>query len=254
MLQRLTHREWFLQGHKNPNLGYRFDPATGTSRPDITTDYRHLRKPELPPEVKQGVEAIKEKLKGRDPGLIDSAVNTYIQQRMREYGPNPEGLGCALGPEGSAVEVEPGPGPGPEKKKGEAATSKRRAKVRRLNIPPGDVVKEGKRLRLWACWLAIYRQLYRRSRFGNLEDMPHYPRATRRKGRYYFCGNDYLARLCGLGVRTVKEVLHQLEKAGLIYVRYKGYKGRGCSIIELPVNMGLVWKWRREHKGPKPST
>ena len=144
--------------------------------------------------------------------------------------------------------------PEDRKEKAVAAAPKKRAKVRRLDVPPRDVVKEGKRLGLWACWLVIYRQLYRRSRYGKLKDVPHYPRDTTRKGRYYFLGVMYLARITGLDEWTVRQVLHKLEDAKLIYIRYKGYKGRGCSIIELPVNMRLVWKWRREHKGLKLST
>jgi len=144
--------------------------------------------------------------------------------------------------------------PKKEEKKTPAAAPRKKGKVRRLQVAPADVIKEGKRLELWECWLKIYRQMYRRSRFRKLRDVPHYPRETTRKGRYYFCGIAYLARICGLDERTIKRVLHKLEDAKLIYIRYKGYKGRGCSIIELPVNMKLVWKWRREHKGLKVST
>ena len=144
--------------------------------------------------------------------------------------------------------------PEDRKEKAVAAAPKKRAKVRRLAVPPLDVVKEGKRLELWACWLPMYRQLYRRSRFRKLKDVPHYPRETTRKGRYYFCGNEYLARLCGLDERTVRKVLKDLEAENLIYTRYHGFKGRGCSIIELPVNLKLVWKWRRQPGRQKRST
>jgi len=132
--------------------------------------------------------------------------------------------------------------------------TKKKARVRRLDLPPPNVVKEGKTLDLWACWLRIYRQMYFRSRWGPLQDMPHYPRKTSRTGRYYFCGNAYLARLCGLDEWTVRQILKQLEFENLIYTRYHGFKGRGCSIIELPVNKAHVWKWRREPGRQKPST
>ena len=142
-----------------------------------------------------------------------------------------------------------------DKEKADVATApKKRAKVRRLNVPPHDVVKYGKTLDLWACWLLIYRQLYHRSRFGLLNEMPHYPRKTSREGRYYFCGNAYLARLCGLHKLTVRLVLKQLESENLIYTRYHGHKGRGCSIIEVPVNKRHVWKWCRQPGRQKLST
>ena len=142
-----------------------------------------------------------------------------------------------------------------DKEKADVATApKKRAKVRRLNVPPHDVVKYGKTLPLWPSWLLIYRQLYHRSRFGLLNEMPHYPKKSSREGRYYFCGNAYLARLCGLDERTIKRVLKQLESENLIYTRYHGYKGRGCSIIEVPVNKRLVWKWCRQPGRQKLST
>jgi len=251
---RLTHSEWFLQGLCTSNLGYRFDPATGTSKPDITTDYRHLRKPELSPEDLWTIKQIRENEEGLAPEVVDSLVRGVIKSKLKGVSPGSDGSACAVGLERSGVEPEPEPGPGPGEKKAVAAAPKKRAKVRRLNVAPADVVKEGKRLELWACWLVIFRQLYRRSRFGKLRNIPHYPRETKRKGRYYFCGNAYLARICGVHEETVKKVLIDLEEAKLIYIRYHGYKGRGCSIIELPVNMKLVWKWRREHKGLKLST
>ncbi|MBA7661732.1 hypothetical protein ES703_69752 [subsurface metagenome] len=142
-----------------------------------------------------------------------------------------------------------------DKEKADVATApKKRAKVRRLNVTPHDVVKYGKTLDLWACWLLIYRQMYMRSRFGQLHDMPHYPRKSARTGRYYFCGNAYLARLCGVDERTIRLVLKQLEVENLIYTRYHGHKGRGCSIIEVPVNKRHVWKWCRQPGRQKPST
>jgi len=254
MLQRLTRREWFLQGHKNPNLGYRFDPATGTSKPDIPTDYRHLRKPELSPEDLWRIKQIRENDEGLAPEVVESLVRGFVKSKLKGVSPGADGSACAVGLERSRVEPGPGSGPGPGEKKAVATAPKKRAKVRRLSVAPADVVKEGKRLELWPCWLPMYRQLYRRSWFGQLREVPHYPRETTRKGRYYFCGNAYLSRITGLDERTVKRVLHWLEEAKLIYIRYHGYKGRGCSIIELPVNMRLVWKWRREHKGLKLST
>ncbi|MBA7700873.1 hypothetical protein ES703_109598 [subsurface metagenome] len=254
MLGRLTHNEWHLQGLCTSNLGYRFDPATCTSKPDITTNYRYLKKPELSPEDLWAIKQIRENEEGLAREVVDSLVRGVIKSKLKGVSPGPDGSACAVGLEKSMVELAPGPGPGPGVKKAVAAAPKKRAKVRRLNVAPADVVKEGKRLELWACWLVIFRQLYRRSRFGKLQDVPHYPRPTERKGRYYFCGNNYLARITGLNEWTVRQVLHDLEEAKLIYIRYQGYKGRGCSIIELPVNMRLVWKWRREHKGLKLST
>ncbi|MBA7617457.1 hypothetical protein ES703_24772 [subsurface metagenome] len=144
--------------------------------------------------------------------------------------------------------------PGPGEKKAVATAPEKREKIGRLDVPPRDVVKEGKRLQLWACWLVMYRQMYRRSQFKELQKVPHYPRATTRKGRYYFLGVRYLARLCGVDERTVRKVLKDLEAENLIYTRYHGFKGRGCSIIELPVNLRLVWKWRRQPGRQKPST
>jgi len=122
----------------------------------------------------------------------------------------------------------------------------KRPRVRRLNIPPADVVQYAQTLPLWPCALRVYRQMYRRSRYGSLQAVPHYPKDTLRKGRYYYCGNVYLARLSGLHKLTVRLILKQLEAANLTYTRYHGYKGRGCSIIELPVNKNHVWKWCRQ--------
>ena len=95
----------------------------------------------------------------------------------------------------------------------------------------------------------IARQLYRRSKRMYLKNVPHYPKETTRRGCYYFCGVEYLARVAGVSVPTVIRVLTLLAEAKLIYIRYHGFKRRGCSIIELPPNMKLVMKWRREHKG-----
>jgi len=94
----------------------------------------------------------------------------------------------------------------------------------------------------------IGKQIYRRSKRMYLNNVPHYPKETTRRGCYYFCGVEYMARVAGVSVPTVIRVLNLLAEAKLIYIRYHGYKGRGCSIIEVPPNMKLVMKWRREHK------
>lgn len=114
--------------------------------------------------------------------------------------------------------------------------------------PPKDLMKYGRKMGLRESWEAVVVQLYNRSDARWLRDVPHYPRATKRRGRYYFCGISYLARMSGVAERTVVSVLGDLVEAKLVYIRYHGYKGRGCSIIELPPNMKLVMKWRREHE------
>ena len=114
--------------------------------------------------------------------------------------------------------------------------------------PPKDVMRYAGKMDLRESWKPVVKQLYKRSDPRKLKDVPHYPRATKRRGRYYFCGINYLAQMSGVTILTVVRVLKDLLKAKLIYERYHGYKGRGCSIIELPPNMGLVMKWRREHE------
>ncbi|MBA7639269.1 hypothetical protein ES703_46927 [subsurface metagenome] len=126
---------------------------------------------------------------------------------------------------------------------------KPKRKHRKGVAAPKDVLKYAGKMDLRESWRPVIVQLYKRSAAKELKDVPHYPRATKRRGRYYFCGVKYLAGVSGVDERTLRRVLKDLIHAKLIYLRYRGYKGRGCSILELPPNIGLVKKWRREHKG-----
>ena len=134
----------------------------------------------------------------------------------------------------------------------EAPKKKTKAKV--LHFPkypttPKDWMKYAEKVVGGSNLKPIARQLYRRSKRMYLKNVPHYPKETTRRGCYYFCGVEYLARVAGRAEKTVRMVLKALAEAKLIYIRYHGYKGRGCSIIEVPPNIKLVMRWRREHKG-----
>jgi len=136
-------------------------------------------------------------------------------------------------------------------KKQEKARPKKKAKILKFPkypMPPTDWMKYVGKVMGRKIWKPIGRQIYRRSKRMYLKDVPNYPKETRRRGCYYFCGIEYLARMSGVDKRTVIRVLNDLAEAKLIYIRYHGFKGRGCSIIEVPPNMKLVMKWRREHK------
>lgn len=128
---------------------------------------------------------------------------------------------------------------------------KRKAKVLRFPkypTTPKDWMKYAEKVVGGSNLKPIARQIYRRSKRMYLKDVPHYPKETTRRGCYYFCGVVFLARVAGVSVDTITRVLKALAEAKLIYIRYHGYKGRGCSIIEVPPNMKLVMRWRREHK------
>jgi len=149
--------------------------------------------------------------------------------------------------------ITPKPEPGfiPGRKKGHLTVVKAVAEPERKHkkgvAGRKEVLKYAGEMDLRESWKPVFVQLYKRSDARWLKDVPHYPRATKRRGRYYFCGVKYLAAVSGVGERTVKSVLKDLIGAKLIYLRYQGFKGRGCSILELPPNMKLVKKWKREH-------
>ena len=139
--------------------------------------------------------------------------------------------------------------PKPKEKEPGPKTKAKIIKFPKYPTPPKDWMKYAEKVVGGSNLKPIARQLYRRSKRMYLKNVPHYPKETTRRGCYYFCGVEYLARVAGRAEKTVRMVLKALAEAKLIYIRYHGYKGRGCSIIEVPPNIKLVMRWRREHKG-----
>ena len=233
MLQRLTHREWVLQAHKHPYLGYRFDPATGTSRPDLPTDFRYLRKPELSPEDLKTIEQIRENDEGLAPEVVDSLVRGFVKSKLKGVWAGPDGSACAVGLERSRVEPEPGPGAGPGEKKAVATTPKKEAKVRRLNVPPREVMEFCKENYQKGEWRRVLRGLHKWCLYRERNEDKYYPGTSERKNRQYVWGQVWLAEKLGLGRRTVERWMQRFEAEGVIYYPYKGYIGRGASMVEL---------------------
>jgi len=251
MLERLTHREWVLQAHKHPYLGYRFDPATGTSRPDLPTDFRYLRKPELSPEDRKTIEKIRENDEGLAPKVVDSLVRGFIKSKLKGVSPGSDASACAVGSEGSGVEPGPGPGPGPGEKKAVAAEAEKRAKVRRLKVPPRDVVKYAKEKEVKKSSVVIFRALYRGSWWSSSSKLWMWHEPKHRDGRWNTGGVAALVDRTGLAEMTVKRGLKELRDVGVIYLRHRGYPGEGNSIYELPKKKPHVMAWKRKPKRPK---
>jgi len=251
MLQRLTRREWFLQGHKNPNLGYRFDPATCTSKPDIPTDYRHLRKPELSPKDLWTIKQIRENEEGLAPEVVESLVRGFIKSKLKGVSPGGHGYAYAVGLERSGVEPGPARGPGPGEKKAVAAAPKKRAEVKRLKVAPRDCVKYTKEKGAKKSSVVIFRALYRGSWWSNSSKLWVWHEPKHRDGRWNTGGVAGLVDRTGFCEKWVREGLKELQDIDVIYKRAHGRKGVSNTIYELPKSKGHVMAWKRKPKRPK---
>ena len=248
---RLTHREWVLQAHKHPYLGYRFDPATGTSRPDLPTDFRYLRKPELSPEDLKTIEQIRENDEGLAPEVVDSLVRGFVKSKLKGVSPGADGSACGVGLERSGVEPEPGPGPGPGEKKAVATAPEKEAKVKRLKVAPGDVVKYAKKEGVKRSSVVVLRGLYRGSWWSNSSKLWVWHEPKHRDGRWNTGGLADLIDRTGYVINTVCDGLKELREAGVIYKRAHGRKGVTNAIYELPKDKRHIMAWKRKPKRPK---
>ena len=135
--------------------------------------------------------------------------------------------------------------PGPGEKKAVATAPKKRAKVKRLNVPPGDVVKYFRKEQPLISWEPVLRAMYFVSWFDPVK-----------RRRIFNRGVEWLAAWSGISESQVKRDMARMkvrrvkEKKGLgvkgiIKLRGRGWPGEGCSRWELPCNMGLVMRWRR---------
>ncbi|MBA7630567.1 hypothetical protein ES703_38090 [subsurface metagenome] len=245
MSSRLTQADSLCPPPKYPNLDHPFNVCTGSSRRPTPTSFEHLRKPELSPEDLKTIEEIREKGKGLAPEVLDSLVRGFVESKLRGVSPGADAFACAVGSERSGVEPGPGPGPGPGEKKAVATAPKKRAKVKRLNVAPADVVKYFRKEQPLISWEPVLRAMY----FVSWYD------AVKRR-RIFNRGVEWLAAWSGFSERQVRTVLarmkvrrvkekKRLAVKGIIKLRRRGWPGEGCSPWELPCNMGLVMRWRR---------
>lgn len=241
----ISDLEW---KRKHPFASQRFNPATGTTRCimiKVPADYRHLRKPELTPEDRKMIQEMRERGKNLDPETLESMIGIFVKGRLARLEgpgqvPKSEGLGSV-----EVSEPESEPIPGREGKKAVAPGPKKRAKVRRLNVPPVDVVKYFRKEEPSLGWEDLVRLMY-------LESIWDYVKRRRIFNR----GVEWLARWCGLSERQVRNILQRMKVRrvegkkgssvkGILKLRGRGWPGEGCSRWELPCNMGLVMRWRR---------
>jgi len=233
---------------QEPYTLYKFNPGTCTCslievEPPIS--FKPLRKPEIGEYEKQHIEKIKEHGQGLDPETLQSLIQTYINNVLNSPvddnpppGPNaPENK--PINPTNQTKE-QPG-----EEKKDVATTPKKRAKVRRLNAPPRDVVKYYGKEEPYISWELPLRGMY----------LVSYWDAVKRR-RIYNKGVEWLVAWCGLSERQVRNILARMKVRrvegnkrssvkGIIKLRGRGWPGEGASRWELPCNMGLVMRWRR---------
>ena len=119
-------------------------------------------------------------------------------------------------------------------------------RVEKHNRPPRIVLKYARSITIGEEWKRLYALMYAKAVFGPLNMVWGYAGKSARKGRYCAQGNEELARVSGLGLRTVTRYLMKMQKAKLILLRKRGYPGEGPSIWELPFNLAQVFAWRRK--------
>ncbi|MBA7709651.1 hypothetical protein ES703_118573 [subsurface metagenome] len=233
---------------QEPYTLYKFNPGTFTCslvEVEPPTTFKSLRKPEIGEYEKQHIKKIKEHGQGLDPETLQSMIQTYINKVLRnpvddnpQPGPNaPENK--PINPT-SQAKKQPG-----EEKKALAKENKKQAKVRRLNVPPRDVVKYYGKEEPYISWELPLRGMYLMSRWDHVK-----------RRRIFAMGVACLAAWCGMSEHHVKNILARMKVRrvetkkgssvkGIIKLRGRGWPGEGCSRWELPCNMGLVMRWRR---------
>ncbi len=123
--------------------------------------------------------------------------------------------------------------PGPGEKKAVATAPKKRGKVRRLNVPPGEVMEFCKENYRRGEWRRIIRGLHKCCLYRERREDKYYPGKSERKNRQYVWGQVWLAKKLGMDRWTLGKWMKRFEADGVIYYPYKGYIGRGASIVEL---------------------
>ncbi len=141
--------------------------------------------------------------------------------------------------------------PGPGEKKAVAAAAKKEAKVKRLEVAPGDVVKYAKEKGVKRSSVVILRGLYRGSWWGNSSKLWVWHEPKHRDGRWNTGGLADLVDRTGYAINTVCDGLKELREARVIYKRAHGRKGVTNGIYELPKKKGHIMAWKRKPKRPK---
>ena len=251
MGRRLTQADSLCPPPKYPNLDHPFNVSTGSSRRPTPTSFKHLRKPELSSEDLKTIEEMREKGKGLAPEMLDSLVRAFVKSKLGDVASGPDASACAVGSERSGVEPEPGPGPGPGEKKAVPAASEKEAKVRRLKVAPGDVVKYAKDQGVKRSSVVILRGLYRGSWWSNSSKLWVWHEPKHRNGRWNTGGVADLVDRTGLCEKWVREGLKELKDIDVIYKRAHGRPGVTNTIWELPKEKSHVMAWKRKPKKPK---
>ena len=123
--------------------------------------------------------------------------------------------------------------------------SKKQAKVRRLNVPPRDVVKYYRKEEPELGWELPLMGMYLMSYWDHVK-----------RQRIFNGGVACLAAWCGLSEHQIINIHNRMKVRrvetkkgssvkGIIKLRGRGWPGEGASRWELPCNMGLVMRWRR---------
>ncbi len=233
MARRLTQADSLCPPAKYPNLDHPFDVCTGSSRRPTGTDFRYLRKPELSPEDLKTIEEIRENDEGLAPEVVDSLVRGFVKSKLGGVSPGPDTYACAVGSEKSGVEPEPAPGPGPGEKKAEAKTAAEVIRFPRYPRPPKEVMGFCKENYREGEWRRIIRGLHKWCLYRQRREDKYYPGKSERKNSQYVWGQVWLADKLGISRKTVEKWVQRFEADGVIYYPYKGYIGRGASIVEL---------------------
>jgi len=82
-------------------------------------------------------------------------------------------------------------------------------------------------------WKRILRALHKYSLYRKRNEDKYYPGKSERKNRGYVWGQQWIADKLGVHRNTIQRWFERFEADGVIYYPYKGFKGRGASIIEL---------------------
>jgi len=233
---------------QEPYTLYKFNPGTCTCsliEVEPPTSFESLRKPKIGEHEKQHIKKIKEHGKGLDPETLQSMIQTYINNVLNspvddhpQPGPNAPGK-KSINP---ITQEKKQPG---EEKKALAKENKKRAKVRRLNVAPRDVVKYFRKEEPGIGFELPLRGMYLVSRWDPFK-----------RQRIFDMGIEWLADWCGLSERQVIRIHNRMKVRrvegkkgssvkGIIKLRGRGWPGEGASRWELPCNMGLVMRWRR---------
>jgi len=101
---------------------------------------------------------------------------------------------------------------------------------------PKEIMAECK-VKSWrGDWKKVIQGLYKYSVYQKRIEDKYYPGKSTRRNRCYSWSQQWLADRLGLHRWTVQKWLRKFEVAGIVYVCYHGYIGRGASIYELAYN------------------